>query len=204
MISIAPSSLTAGDSVPRATRSTAATMGAKRSSMARTVSMADSGPGGGDAAWGTLGVIGGAGGGREALRFTRRLSHATIPAHGLPSLARAGAIPRRAARVARRQFSRGLGKIRAELKNREAQAAFLIDWQRKLHAAGYVGLQWPAAYGGRGATLMGQALFYEEMARARAPELPNAIGLDMAGPALMTHATESQKRLHLPRILSAE
>ena len=36
------------------------------------------------------------------------------------------------------------GKIRAELKNREAQAAFLIDWQRKLHAAGYVGLQWPA------------------------------------------------------------
>ena len=106
--------------------------------------------------------------------------------------------------MARRQFSRGLGKIRAELKNREAQAAFLIDWQRKLHAAGYVGLQWPAAYGGRGATIMEQALFYEEMARARAPELPNAIGLDMAGPALMTHATETQKRLHLPRILSAE
>jgi alkylation response protein AidB-like acyl-CoA dehydrogenase len=96
------------------------------------------------------------------------------------------------------------GKIRAELKNREAQAAFLIAWQRKLHAAGYVGLQWPAAYGGRGATIMEQALFYEEMARARAPELPNAIGLDMAGPALMTHATETQKRLHLPRILSAE
>ncbi len=95
-------------------------------------------------------------------------------------------------------------KIRAELKNRDAQAAFLIDWQRKLHAAGYVGLQWPAAYGGRGATIMEQALFYEEMARARAPELPNAIGLDMAGPALMTHATETQKRLHLPRILSAE
>jgi len=42
------------------------------------------------------------------------------------------------------------------------------------------------------------------MARARAPELPNAIGLDMAGPALIAHASEAQKRTHLPRILSAE
>jgi alkylation response protein AidB-like acyl-CoA dehydrogenase len=96
------------------------------------------------------------------------------------------------------------GRIRAGLKTREAQAAFLIDWQRKLHAAGYVGLQWPTAYGGRGATVMEQVIFYEEMARARAPELPNAIGLDMAGPALIAHASEAQKRTHLPRILSAE
>jgi len=96
------------------------------------------------------------------------------------------------------------GKIRAELKNRDAQAAFLIDWQRKLHAAGYVGLPWPTAYGGRGATILEQALFYEEMARAQAPELPNAIGLDMAGPALIAHATEAQKQTHLPRILSAD
>jgi alkylation response protein AidB-like acyl-CoA dehydrogenase len=86
----------------------------------------------------------------------------------------------------------------------EALARFLIDWQRRLHAAGYVGLHWPVAYGGRGATVMEQAIFYEEMARARAPELANAIGLDMAGPAIMVHGTEAQKRLHLPRILSAE
>jgi len=51
------------------------------------------------------------------------------------------------------------GRIRARLETREAQAAFLIDWQRKLHRAGYVGLQWPTAYGGRGATVMEQAIF---------------------------------------------
>ncbi|MBI2524788.1 MAG: acyl-CoA dehydrogenase family protein [Candidatus Rokubacteria bacterium] len=96
------------------------------------------------------------------------------------------------------------GKIRGRLPGREAQAAFLIDWQRKLHAAGYVGLHWPVAYGGRGATVMEQAIFYEEMARARAPELPNPIGLDMAGPAIIAHGTEAQKATHLPRILSAE
>jgi alkylation response protein AidB-like acyl-CoA dehydrogenase len=87
---------------------------------------------------------------------------------------------------------------------REAQAAALVDWQRQLHAAGYLGLHWPVAYGGRGAGVMEQAIFHEEMARARAPELANAVGLDMAGPAIMAHGTEAQKRLHLPRILSAE
>ena len=60
------------------------------------------------------------------------------------------------------------------------------------------------AYGGRGGSVMEQAIFYEEMARARAPELANAIGLDMAGPAIMVHGTEDQKHLHLPRILAAE
>jgi alkylation response protein AidB-like acyl-CoA dehydrogenase len=96
------------------------------------------------------------------------------------------------------------GRIRRGLPTREAQVRFLIDWQRRLHAAGYVGLHWPKDYGGRGATVIEQALFYEEMARARAPELPNAIGLDMAGPAIIAHGTEAQKQLHLPKILSAE
>src|SRR3990167_7917659 len=95
-------------------------------------------------------------------------------------------------------------RIRRTLANRESLAAFLIDWQRRLHAAGYVGLHWPVAYGGRGATVMEQAIFYEEMARARAPELANAIGLDMAGPALIRHGTEAQKKRYLPKILSAE
>jgi alkylation response protein AidB-like acyl-CoA dehydrogenase len=88
--------------------------------------------------------------------------------------------------------------------SREARAEALIGWQRQLHAAGYVGLHWPVAYGGRGGSVMEQAIFYEEMARARAPELANAIGLDMAGPAIMVHGTEEQKRLHLRRILAAE
>lgn len=87
--------------------------------------------------------------------------------------------------------------------SREARAEALIGWQRQLHAAGYVGLHWPVAYGGRGGSVMEQVIFYEEMARARAPELANAIGLDMAGPAIMAHGTEEQKRLHLPRILAA-
>jgi alkylation response protein AidB-like acyl-CoA dehydrogenase len=95
-------------------------------------------------------------------------------------------------------------KTRQALGSPEARAEFLLDWQRRLHAAGYVGLHWPIAYGGRGASVMEQAIFYEELARARAPELANAIGLDMAGPAIIVHGTEAQKRFHLARILAAE
>ena len=34
---------------------------------------------------------------------------------------------------------------------------------------GWAGLSWPKEYGGRGATLIEQAIFYEEMVRAKAP-----------------------------------
>jgi alkylation response protein AidB-like acyl-CoA dehydrogenase len=95
-------------------------------------------------------------------------------------------------------------KVRTRFRSREEQTVFLRDWQRRLYEAGYLGLDWPTEYGGRGATIMEQAILYEELARARAPELPNVIGLDMAGPALMKHGTEAQKRTHLPRILSAD
>jgi alkylation response protein AidB-like acyl-CoA dehydrogenase len=93
---------------------------------------------------------------------------------------------------------------RARFASLDEQFAFLRGWQRRLWEAGFVGLSWPREYGGAGATIMQQAIFYEEMARAGAPELPNAIGLDMIGPALITHGTDAQKRFHLPAILSAE
>ena len=95
-------------------------------------------------------------------------------------------------------------KLRSRFATREEQIDFLKDWQRRLYEAGYVGLHWPAEYGGRGASIMEQAIFYEEMARARAPELPNVIGLDMAGPAIIHHGSEAQKKRYLPKILSAE
>jgi alkylation response protein AidB-like acyl-CoA dehydrogenase len=78
------------------------------------------------------------------------------------------------------------------------------DWQRRLHEAGYVGIGWPKEYGGRGATLMQQLIFNEEMIKQRAPEPINVIGLGMGGPVIITHGTEEQKKRYLPPLLSAE
>ena len=77
-------------------------------------------------------------------------------------------------------------------------------WHRRLHAGGWVGIAWPKEYGGRGATLVEQMIFQEEMVRAGAPPGVNTIGLMLAGPAVMEWGTEAQKRRYLPAILSAD
>jgi alkylation response protein AidB-like acyl-CoA dehydrogenase len=80
----------------------------------------------------------------------------------------------------------------------------LRDWQRMLYKAGFVGMDWPAEYGGRGASLVEQIILYEEMARAQAPQPLNRGGLSMLGPTLMKHGTPAQRARHLDRILTAE
>ena len=44
---------------------------------------------------------------------------------------------------------------------------FRRAWQRALNERGWAGLSWPSEYGGAGATLVEQAIFFEEVARAR-------------------------------------
>jgi alkylation response protein AidB-like acyl-CoA dehydrogenase len=77
-------------------------------------------------------------------------------------------------------------------------------WQGKLYEAGWCGVHWPKQYGGRGASLIEQIIFQEEMARARSPQLVNLAGLTMGGPVLIAHGTEEQKQRHLQSILSAK
>ena len=77
-------------------------------------------------------------------------------------------------------------------------------WQRRLAAAGYVGVTWPVAYGGRGADPVFNFIVQEELARARAPELVGRIGVNLVGPCLLAHGTDTQKQRWLPGILNAE
>src|SRR5256886_17011919 len=86
----------------------------------------------------------------------------------------------------------------------EVAFAFRRDWQRALNDAGWAGLSWPQEYGGRGATLVEQAIFNEEIVRARAPQLANVLGLAMGGPTVIAHGSEDQRERYLPPILSAE
>ncbi len=86
----------------------------------------------------------------------------------------------------------------------EGAFEFRRDWQRHLHQAGWAGVSWPKEYGGRGATLIEQAIFNEEIARAQAPQLANGLGLAMGGPTVIAHGTEEQRQRYLEPILSAE
>jgi alkylation response protein AidB-like acyl-CoA dehydrogenase len=86
----------------------------------------------------------------------------------------------------------------------QEQFEFEREWQRKMHAAGWAGIAWPKEYGGRGATLIEQSIFGEELARAKAPRPANVLGLVMGGPVVIAHGTEEQKERFLEPILSAE
>ena len=81
---------------------------------------------------------------------------------------------------------------------------FRRAWQRALNERGWAGLSWPTDYGGAGATLVEQAIFFEEIARAGAPSMANVLGLAMGGPTVIAHGTEEQKQRYLPPILSAD
>ncbi|HLG91637.1 MAG TPA: acyl-CoA dehydrogenase family protein [Acidimicrobiales bacterium] len=83
------------------------------------------------------------------------------------------------------------------------EVAFLKAWQAKLAAARWVAVTWPEEYGGRGLGPAEHFIVQEELARARAPELIGRIGINLAGPTLLAHGTEEQKRRWLPRILDA-
>lgn len=86
----------------------------------------------------------------------------------------------------------------------EHRFEYLRAWQKKMNEAGWVGISWPEEYGGRGASLMEQTIFIEEMARAAAPPLINVLGLSLLGPTLIAYGTEAQKQRFLKNILSAD
>ncbi|MGH2710456.1 MAG: acyl-CoA dehydrogenase family protein [Actinomycetota bacterium] len=91
-----------------------------------------------------------------------------------------------------------------EWREPEDRVAFLKEWTGKLHDAGYSGLSWPKEYGGAGAPLYYQAIAYEELARAEAPEHVGLIGIGMAGPTIIAAGSDDHKSAYLSKILSGE
>jgi len=78
------------------------------------------------------------------------------------------------------------------------------QWQAELAAGRWVGIHWPHEYGGRGASPLHEAIFNSEYTRAGAPQPVNRVGINLAGPTLLAHGTDDQKRRWIGPILTAE
>src|SRR5262245_26814098 len=89
-------------------------------------------------------------------------------------------------------------------EDRTEYIGYLKKWQRRLYEGGWAGISWPREFGGRGATLMEQAIFQEELAQANTPPLVGTIGLSLVGPTIISMGTDEQKRRYLAPILSGE
>jgi alkylation response protein AidB-like acyl-CoA dehydrogenase len=79
-----------------------------------------------------------------------------------------------------------------------------LRWHRKLNEGGWIGINWPREYGGRGATLMQNLIYEQELERAGTTVPFIGFGVSLLGPTLIHWGTEEQKRRHVPKILTAE
>lgn len=74
-------------------------------------------------------------------------------------------------------------------------------WNQHLAAAGLTCLGWPVEHGGRGLSVAHRVAFYEEYARANAPDKVNHLGEELLGPTLIEYGTPEQQKRFLPKIL---
>ncbi|MPZ36193.1 MAG: acyl-CoA dehydrogenase [Rhodospirillales bacterium] len=81
---------------------------------------------------------------------------------------------------------------------------FLREWQRRLHGGRWVGLNYPREFGGREAGIVEMMLFYEELARQRAPDIIGLANVRMLGQVLLSFGTEEQKNRFIPPLLAAD
>ncbi|SCL20181.1 hypothetical protein GA0074692_0801 [Micromonospora pallida] len=89
---------------------------------------------------------------------------------------------------------------RERLTSEEARQ-FQQQWDHLLHKGGYAGLAWPSENGGRGLGPIEELIYYQESARANAPDGFGRIGRVLAGPTIIACGTPEQQATYLPRIL---
>ncbi|KFG91956.1 Acyl-CoA dehydrogenase [Sphingobium herbicidovorans NBRC 16415] len=78
------------------------------------------------------------------------------------------------------------------------------EWEQQLAAHRWSCIGWPTQWGGRDATLAQQVIFAEEYARAGVPGRVNHIGIELAGPTILTFGTDEQKQRFLPGIAAGK
>ncbi|MHC5257737.1 acyl-CoA dehydrogenase family protein [Streptomyces sp. UC4497] len=107
----------------------------------------------------------------------------------------------------------GLAQLRGELRAwlaehplperrpDEEPARFLHRWHRMLHSGGWVGLDVPEEYGGRGLTALHQVAVSDELGACRAPGVPR---IGYLAHALLEFASHEQRAGLLPRMLAGD
>ena len=77
-------------------------------------------------------------------------------------------------------------------------------WQRRMYDGGWAGITWPVEYGGRGGSFVEAIIFRQEESRFDVASGLFAVGIGMAGPTIIEHGTDEQRRRYLPAMLRGE
>ncbi len=93
-------------------------------------------------------------------------------------------------------------EVRAELEVQEGGGPLYHQVMAELAAGGWLGVGWPAEYGGQARTPIEEFIFFDEVHRSGFP-IP-LLTLNTVGPTLIKFGTDEQKADLLPRILAGE
>jgi alkylation response protein AidB-like acyl-CoA dehydrogenase len=93
-------------------------------------------------------------------------------------------------------------EVEAAMSNGEWGGTLYRELALKMGRDGWLGIGWPAEYGGQGRSAVEQFIFFDEAQRAGAP-VP-FLTINTVGPTLMRHGSEEQRAAFLPRILRGE
>ncbi|HET6499926.1 MAG TPA: acyl-CoA dehydrogenase family protein [Amycolatopsis sp.] len=77
------------------------------------------------------------------------------------------------------------------------------QWHGTLAEGGWLGLDWPAEYGGRGLDGVYQIILNEELDAIDAPQLATWVGVELVGPTLLRWGSPAQRERYLAPILAA-
>ncbi len=94
-------------------------------------------------------------------------------------------------------------ELQGRLKNPENYKEARVDWQKRLHAKGWIAPSWPVEYGGTGWNSTQKFIYETERAAAGIPDVV-PFGLTMVGPVIYAFGNDEQKERFLPRILASD
>jgi alkylation response protein AidB-like acyl-CoA dehydrogenase len=78
------------------------------------------------------------------------------------------------------------------------------SWQELLVDHGWAGITWPKEYGGRGGTAMQNTIWGQEASQFGVTVNNYAVGIGMAGPTILRHGTDEQKKRYLLPMLRGD
>jgi alkylation response protein AidB-like acyl-CoA dehydrogenase len=93
-------------------------------------------------------------------------------------------------------------EVEEEMSRHEMGGPLSKTLAQRMGADGWLGIGWPAEYGGQARSPLEQLIFFDEAARAGAP-VP-LLTINTVGPTIMRFGTDEQKQRFLPGILSGD
>ena len=93
--------------------------------------------------------------------------------------------------------------LRTRMGRPESYKEAIIEWQKRLHAQGWIATGWPVEHGGTGWNSTQKFIYEAERAAAG---IRNVVpfGLTMVAPVIYSFGSDEQKKRFLPRILASD